>query len=210
MNILEKMDLSEDPSDFYVLNDEEQQVQINEILTFAEYNFEKLKDYCNNINPSKFINVNIIYIALATKPEKWGDFLFSEFKRIFELAKTKKEIFDYLDCLNFPFNFENRNYQFIDSIIRFLGTQLDSPIDAVRFQALSLLDDWIEDEEFFTYRNIIEQMAKMRHDKNWKIRNRTFVIFTGRPMLENFDFKLSFFDKLRVNGFLFSSNPSRI
>lgn len=210
MNILEKMDLSEDPSDFYVLDDENQQLQINEILDFANNNFATLKDYCNNVKPSQFINLNIIYIALATQPEKWGDFLFDEFKRMFELAKTKKETFKYLECLDFPFNFENRHYQFIDNIIRFLGTQLDSPIDAVRYEALFFLDIWIEEEEFFTYKNIIEQMAKKQNDKNWKIRNLTFGIFTGRPLLPNVEFKLNFMDKLRVNGFLFSSDPYKL
>ena len=91
-----------------------------------------------------------------------------------------------------------------------MATKLNDANDAVRYQSLSLLDVWIEDEEFVTYRNIIEQMAKKQNDKNWKIRNLTYIIFTGRPMLPGVEFKQSFFDKLRVNGFLFDSNPYKM
>ena len=90
MNILEKMDLSEDVGIYYELSSEEQDEYHKEILEFANNNKTSLINYLNDINPNKFTSINIIYIALADDPEKWGDFLFEEFKRIFKLAKTKK------------------------------------------------------------------------------------------------------------------------
>jgi hypothetical protein len=53
-------------------------------------------------------------------------------------------------------------------------------------------------------------MAKRQNDENWKIRYMTHFIFKDRPKLPGVEFKLSFIDKLRGNGFLFSSNPYRI
>ena len=210
MNILEKMDLSEDIGIYYELSSEEQNEYHKEILEFANNNKLNLINYLSDIHPNKFLNINIIYIALAEAPEKWGDFLFEEFKRVFKIAKSQKKPFEYIECLDFPFNFENRNFQFIDNIIRYLETELNDPNDAVRYQSLYLLDVWIEDEEFVKYRSIIEHMAKKQNDKNWKIRNLTYIIFTGRPLLPNLEFKQSFFDKIRVNGYLFDSNPYKI
>lgn len=209
-NIIERLEDDKELDFYYDLTDDEQENYHKEILNFANENRSTMIDYIHKIKIVRFSPLDPIYSALATDPENWGDFLFEEHKRVFKIAKNSKKTHDVLESLEFYFNYENQNFQFKDNIIQYLASELEHPNDAVRYQSLSLLDEWIDDVDFPKYRHIIELMAKRKDDKNWKVRNLTFIIFTGRPLLPNVEFKQSFLDKLRVKGFLFDSQPYRI
>lgn len=209
-NIIERLEEDKELDYFYSLSVDEQEEYLKEILDFANENRSTMIDYIHKIKIARFSHLEAIYSALAIDPQNWGDFLFEEHKRVFKIAKTSKKTHDVLESLEFYFNYENQNFQFKDNIIQYLASELEHPNDAIRFQSLYLLDEWIDDVDFPKYRHVIERMAKRKDDENWKVRNLTYTIFTGRPLLPNIEFKQSLLDKLRVKGFLFSSNPYRI
>lgn len=208
--ILNKLDLDKDQEKFLELTPEERGVLLNEILTFGNNNRNELINYCYNIEPTQFCNLEVIYEALAKDPDNWGDFIFEEFKRIFKQAKQSKNPFTYTSCLDIGIYFENKNKPFVDKIITFLTGELDSSIDDFRHRALWFLSDWIDDEYSYKYKKTIDKMSELINDPNWKIRYITNLVIIERPFASNYHLTLSFWDKVRGKYTLFFSNPFEI
>jgi hypothetical protein len=209
-SVIEILD-SDKEQDYYLgLTYDEQNEFTDEILLFANNNRIELIKYCQTIEPTQFCNLEIIYEALAKDPDNWGEFIFTEYKRIFSEAKNSNNPFIYTSCLDIGLYFEEKNYPFVDKIINLLSLELESQSDALRHRALWFLSDWIEDEYSSKYTKVIDKMAKLINDKNWKIRYSTFFLFKGRTFAENYQINLSLKDRITEKLSVFFSNPFEI
>lgn len=207
MNILEKLDLDKEQEKYLDYTTEEQNILLAEILSFANNNRARLIDYCHQIEPKQFCNLEVIYEALAKDPDNWGEFIYEEFVRIFNGAKQSQNPFTYMSCLDIGLYFENKNKAFVDNIIRFLSNELDNKIDDFRHRALWFLSDWIDDEYSYKHKKTIDKMATLINDNNWKIRYITFLVFKDRSFSVNYKLSQTFWDKIRSKFTFFFSNP---
>src|SRR5689334_21823710 len=113
-NIIDKLNSDPGKSAFFELSDEDQERYLNEILLYANSNKKEIILYCLNTEPTLFCNLDLVYEALARDSGNWGDFIFEEYKRIFEGAKSSPVPFQYTACLDVGLYFEDKSKPFAD------------------------------------------------------------------------------------------------
>ncbi|MFP3594680.1 hypothetical protein [Chryseobacterium sp. SIMBA_038] len=155
--------------DLFLLEEQELNKQLEEIKSIAKSNPQELKTYCASIIDFKQNNLGSIFYALSEESEIWGDFLSSEFIRLFELAKTSdesKEIFNVLDEILYDFEPNQTSQKVVD----YLYQELSNKNDKIRLKALSLIDLWLDENHMQKSNVVLQKMVKMTKDENWKIR----------------------------------------
>lgn len=208
--ILDKLDQDKEQDLYLSLSIEEQDLLLGEILEFANQNESALLNYCKKIEPARFCNLEVIYIALAKDTDKWGDFIANEYTRIFNAAPNSENPFEYLSCLDVGSYFDDNNKPFVDKIIRLLAKELEHPNDAIRHRALWFVSDWIDESNSKKYKSTIDKMADRIHDNNWKIRYIADLIFKDKPFSSYHQLKLNFWDRFKSNNSFIFSNPFEI
>ena len=119
---------------------------------------------------ANFSGISVIYEALTADPDKWATFFKEEYKRAFQSAETAENAWDILECLEeigavhtFPAT-ESRE------IVSLLSHYLSSHQDVLRYKAVWLLGDWIDQKNAGRHANVISLLEKRLDDPNWKIR----------------------------------------
>lgn len=205
--ILKRLEAYNQLDNLLELDPKEYEFFLIDILNFANNNKTLFINFCRKIEPTQHCILEVIYEAIVNEPDLWGDFLYEEFKRIFNGAKSVSNPFHYTSCLDIgPFLYK-RSSHLEEKIVTLLSKELDSPIDALRHRALWFLADWIDDEYHAKYKQTIDKMAERIHDNNWKIRFITLLVFKERAFAKNYRLKLSFWDTFKGKNSLFFSSP---
>ena len=186
-------ELSNKLETFYDLSETEQQNTLESVLAIANSDPEK---FMQGIYKEEFNNLNflpIIYEALSKDLNNWADFFLAEINRLFETARksiTPKKILNHLNEFAYidPKRFKHR-----DKIIDILKKELENDHPTFRYYAISLLPDFVEENDYQT----IKKIKSLLTDPNWKIRYWTHLALQDLNKLENHE-KLSLTDRIKV------------
>jgi hypothetical protein len=192
--------LKKDIVNFWEFDVEEQRDAVLEKIRTCAANTDK-KTFIGEVRrlfePAEFSGLSVVYEALTSDPDKWGFFFVEEYKRLFLLAEQAENAFEILDCLE-EISFVNEELTgFNEDIIAILTKYIDHPKDAIRYQAIWHLGDWITEENQSKHSQLISWIADKLHDKNWRIRYITELILKDMEQLPP-GFSTKWTDKIRA------------
>ncbi len=209
-NVIDFLESDKEQDKYLDLSKAEQEKLLDDILLFANSNKTELINFCHRTEPGQFCTLELVYEALAKDTETWGDFIYDEFKRIIEGAKTSADPFLYTSCLDVGFCFGNKNAPYAQRIISLLAGELDSPLDGLRHRVLWFLSDWVAEGNELKHASIIEKMADKIRDPNWKIRYLAYILLKERQLPSGYKLKLGFWDMFRAKSTILFSSPFEI
>jgi hypothetical protein len=129
--------------DFNELKEIEQSQIQSEILDYADNNSKVFIEKISSIKPSSESVSFEIYEALAQQPEKWNDFLVSEFIRIQKLTETatKKDRTSISECLT-SFSFiARKEYSGNEKLLKVVMDGTNSSSKEIVLTSIQLLGD---------------------------------------------------------------------
>ncbi|WP_426061423.1 hypothetical protein [Hymenobacter sp. B1770] len=176
---------------------------------YEQTNIEKedtLKELLETINtaPEDFIksfynerfnylnNLPIIYEALSKDLTNWADFFLDEIRRLFATAETvdfPRQVLTHLDELSF---IDAEAFKHRDAFVAILSTHLENQHVTFRYYALSLIPDFVRNDDLQT----INKIRKRLKDSDWRIRYWAFMALKDLSKLNSSD-RLSVMDVLR-------------
>jgi len=71
---------------WYDLEEKDQTAFLRALAKCFESHRDELKDYCSDLKPTEFSSLSLIYEGLSTYSFQFTEFLFSEIKRVVQLA----------------------------------------------------------------------------------------------------------------------------
>lgn len=192
-------DLQTKITNFWSIDSEEERDQI----------VEQIRAYANSTAPTTFAKevknmlpqeslsgIGVIYEALSTNPDKWGDFFLEEYQRAFKSAEQSDNAFAILDSLEQIGFVEASSLPFTKQIIDLLRSYLDHPKDVLRYKAIWLIGDWIDEENYRDYPQIVRNVKGKLQDSNWKIRHIvTYPLETWKQLPNGY--QPSWLDRMR-------------
>lgn len=186
-------------SELLSLDQKETDRKVEHINLLAEKNPESLLKYCQQVVDFEETNVRTIYFALSEKSHHWESFLYEEFTRLFELAKTSNisnDIFDVLEEISDDGDEEND--QLSEKVLDYLYNQLENSNDNIRGKAIWFISLWMFNDGDLQKNNpIVQRVHKLLKDDHWKVRwiaNKTLSSF---DIFSEEEIKIPFKDKLR-------------
>ncbi|RKS97867.1 hypothetical protein [Chryseobacterium defluvii] len=173
------------------LSEKELDNEIKKINSLAEKYPQDLAKYCETIVDFKESNLNTIYFALSENSDIWGDFLASEFIRLFEKAKISKdqEIYHVMDEIICD--------SYFPKVTTYLYNELNNTYDRIRLKALWYMDSWMDFENIQKNDHMVQKIVKMLKDNHWKIRWMANNVLTNFNIFQKEEIEISFIDKLK-------------
>jgi len=181
--------LNEILENYDTFSDEAEEKAYQEIIDFAENNFDKFKTF---LQKQDQIDYGILIDALSQDTKKWSDLFFDEMKRIFieaEKAEKPVEIIMFLDEFVF---IELDDFSYSKDLVDFIQPYLKHKLPVFRYWALSLLSEFMEENDT-VFIKLLEQYLK---DENWRIRYWAYAYLT--ELRGKGKYKLSLSDKIKA------------
>ncbi len=203
ITMINLIEVKEKLANFYDIESEtDREELLSELRKYADEKeeVELIEEIRQNFKLKTFSGISVIYEALSEQPEKWSQFFYEEYKRAFKLAENSENAFDVLECLEEVGFVDVEKMQHRKEIVELLFSYLSSPHDVLRYKSIWLIGDWISKEDVAENPSIVKQLQSLLIDKNWRIRyaaNQELKELGKLPL----NFKISFWDKLRVKYF---------
>lgn len=172
---------------------------IKEYASVTDYDIV-VKEIRENFTQDKDSGMDVIYFALCENPEKWYTFFAEEYENAFRIAETIENPFEYLEILEAIVWRQNKAHQQVYRIIDILIKYLNHEIDAIRFEAIWLIENWLVDGNENKYPNVIRELKDKLKDKNWRVRWCAFETLSNLNQLP-INYKINILDKFRIKFF---------
>jgi len=192
MNILERLD------DYYSLDETEQENILSDIIKIANQDRGKFIAAIQNIHPQDEDHLPVVYEALARDVHNWGSFFIEEAKRILALARQSDKPYQILNILDEFIFIEPEAFRERDQLVDLLKQELENEHPTFRYFAVSLLPDFIREDDKATRELLKERL----HDKDWRVRYWAYHNLKDLHDLPS-DVKRSLLDQIRSK----TSNP---
>ncbi|WP_125932426.1 HEAT repeat domain-containing protein [Hymenobacter glacialis] len=177
---------------FYEQTNTEKQATLGELLQTINL---APKEFIESFHSEKFDYLNnlpIIYEALSNDLNNWADFFLAELKRLIATAKagdSPKRVLTHLDELSF---IDAEIFKHRDAFVAILSAELDNPHRTFRYYAISLLPDFIRQDDT----SATNKLRGRLQDPDWRIRYWAFKALQDLDKLSSTD-RLSVPDMLR-------------
>jgi hypothetical protein len=207
--ILEKLKNDPELDLFYSMEEAERAQYLEAILQLFIHHEVDLKAYCVSITPTSFCSLEPIYEALSDHESiaiGAEQFLVAEFIRVMDGAKLANDVGDYTCCLDDIYIEFEKNKNLYDKVIFYLSALLDHERITIKYRAIQLIHDWIDEDNKSRYSNTIEKIKSDLQHADWKIRWLTYHKLKEYALVDKAELKLSLMD--RVRGFM--NNPERL
>jgi len=103
------------------------------------------------------------------KCDQFANLIYQEIKRAFESSKKSDDPDDILFSITQlgPFEFENK--ETLKKIVALLGKYINDENPIFRYNALYCLDDWLDGEDPYEFRETIDRITHRLKDEKWQI-----------------------------------------
>jgi len=129
--------------DWYDLDEKEQAKFLRSLAKYFKSHPDELEEYCTNLHPTEFSSLSLVYAGLSTYSHKFTDFLFTEIKRVIELAVNNEidpELTEVLTDIEMGDIYE-KEYETYREIINYLLDSLsEGQPDDLKIALLEVLD----------------------------------------------------------------------
>ncbi len=192
-------DIKEKIANFWdIEEDSERDALLEKIRHYAASKDEDefIKDVRQTFEQINFSGISVIYEALSTTPQRWGQFFKEEYERAFASAEKSENPFEILECLEEISFVEGSKIDYNAEIINILSNYLTNPNDVLRYKSIWLIGDWITKENSKNYPQIVAELRNNLVDRNWKIRYITKGVLEDIGRLPT-GYSINFLDKVR-------------
>jgi hypothetical protein len=198
--ILEQLKNDPELYTYYCMKEAEKEKYLSDIVQLYINHEADLKAYCVSLTPTIFCGLEPVYEALScheTEAIGTEQFLAIEFIRVFNAAKLASDVGDYTCCLDdIRIDFEKNKTQF-DKIIIYLTGLLDHERIMVKYRALQILEDWLNEDNKNRYSSTLDKIKSDLQHQDWKIRWLTYHKLKNYELVDKAELKLSLMDRIR-------------
>lgn len=180
---------------YYDLEHEDSEESIKDIQKLAVKDLEAVKRFCENNLYTQPDKVRFVYYALSEDEDldKWADFLSDEFSRVYQIGLDKNNVVELSSVIN-EIIVETIDTYHADCVRETLLKGLDHKDVETRLNALSYLEDWIDDTILKNNPTIVLKLRQKLKDPEWKMRWKTSKLLERNKIAFE---SLSTLDKLK-------------
>ena len=185
MNIIEKLKYHEDNQlDNWLDTDNKTTRKFRrDIASYAKNNFDEIKQYCLQIQPTDFSSLSIVYEALSEFSLDHNEFLYEEIQRITNLAINNKIDSENLNILT-DIDMQGIYLKSLDiyiKIMNFLTESLSSNPDSnYKIELLSVIDYYLievhKDDDILEFNNWINPIKNLAANDELSVKSEATKI----------------------------------